>query len=72
MIQLLRKQCISDERYIKAIALEPDDTEVVGSFKRPFVVNAKDIKALLNGLPRATSLNTLKKLTSLFNHRYDF
>lgn len=70
IVLILRKQCHSDERYIRSIIQEDDKTEIQGSFNRPFTVLAKDIKAVMNLLPLPASNDTVTKLLSMFQMRF--
>jgi hypothetical protein len=71
MTILLRKPCATDERYILGLTQESDETEVLGSFKRPFPVFVKDIKAVLSKpLHIPSHDSTMKKLMGMFQSRY--
>jgi hypothetical protein len=67
---VIRKLCPSDERYIRYLIREDDDKEILGSFRRPFIVTAKDIKAVMNWLPFPASNDTFAKLVSMLQVRY--
>ena len=69
LVLLLRKLCHTDERLIRATCLEADNKEVIGSFKRPFSVFAKDVKEVMNGLQNREARCVLVKLIAMFQNR---
>lgn len=64
---VIRQICPSDKRFISDFLHQPDDKEVLGPKNRSFLVNAKDIKVILNGL--TYSPQVLSKVLLLFRER---
>ena len=71
LMVILRRLCVTDERFIRSLLQSTDEDIVQGSFHRPITVVVGDIKAVMTAGMIHSCTSTWHKFTKMFQSRDD-